>query len=318
MNLKRLNFLIIVSLLGLVFTSCGEEDSTTPSIAPKASFDFTADELTVTFNNTSENAVSYIWLFGDGNKSTDQHPTHTYTEEGTYEVELFATNSSDETKSTKKSVTVKLNVEEEDEDAMPEVNITLDGKFDDWAEIDEEHLAIAVLDEKNSELHRLKEVRFIADANYIYMYMKMDILHANAMDIYLNTDGDPETGYNSWMWDTGAANYLMQGFIYEDYDMRLAAYDETKGGGWGWLTPNVVEKGMGLMTISEMVQVEDNIYEFEAQILKSLIPNLGDSVSIMIGHSGAEGEDNAWTTSGGLPTVTASGDKNKGLTVRLK
>ena len=316
MNFKKLSYLFFVSLLGLLMISCSAEDSSTPSIAPSASFDVTADELVATFNNTSENAVSYIWVFGDGNKSTEENPVHTFAEEGTYDVELFATNSSNQTKTAKRSVTVSL--KKEDENPMPEVNITLDGKFDDWAEIDEKHLAIAVLDEKNSDYKRLKEVRFIADQTYIYMYMKMDILHANAMDMYLNVDGDTETGYNSWMWKEGAANYLMQSSISSGYDMRLAAYDETKGGGWGWLSPNVVEPGMGLMTISEMVQVEGNIYEFEAQIMRNMIPNLGDSVKIMIGHSGAEGEGNEWATSGGLPTVTASGDKNEGLTVRLR
>ena len=206
--------------------------------------------------------------------------------------------------------------DDDDEEPMPTFSITLDGEFDDWNDIPEEHLAIAILDAENSDYHRLKEVRLIADASYIYMYMKLDTLYGNAMDIYLNVDGDTETGYNSWMWNAPSANYLMQGFKADNYDMRLAAYDESKGGGWGWLTPNVVETGMGLMEISEMNEVEENIVEFEAQIFRNFIPGLGDEVRIMIGHSGAE--DDAWTTSGGLPTVTNAGDKNDGLLLRLK
>lgn len=138
------------------------------------------------------------------------------------------------------------------------------------------------------------------------------------MDIYLNIDGDTETGYNSWMWNNTSANFLMQGFKRTNYDMRLAAYDKTKGGGWGWLKPDIVATGMGLMEISKMKKVEDNVVEFEAQIKRSLIPGLGDEVRIMVGHSGAEGEGNNWTTSGGLPTVTNTGDKNDGLLVNLK
>lgn len=315
---KKFNILFLLSLLGLVFTACSEDDGKTPSTPPTAAFEFTVNELVVTFNNTSTNASSYIWNFGDGNNSTEANPTHTYASAGTYEVEMYATNSADETKSIKKSVTVTVKADDEDEEPSPTptFSITLDGEFDDWDEIPEEHLAIAILDAENSDYHRLKEVRFIADASYIYMYMKLDTLYGNAMDIYLNVDGDTETGYNSWMWNAPSANYLMQGFKADNYDMRLAAYDETKGGGWGWLTPNVVETGMGLMEISEMNEVEENIVEFEAQIFRNFIPGLGDEVRIMIGHSGAEGD--AWTTSGGLPTVTNAGDKNDGLLVKLK
>ena len=46
----------------------------------------------VTFNNTSNNATSYLWDFGDGNTSTDQNPVHTYTTSGEYTVTLTSTN----------------------------------------------------------------------------------------------------------------------------------------------------------------------------------------------------------------------------------
>lgn len=315
MSIKKTSFLFFFTLIGLSLSSCSDKDDKTPSIPPNASFEIEIDELTVQFNNTSTDATSYIWVFGDGNTSTESDPTHTYAEAGTYPVELFATNSANETNTHKLSVTVELK-DENSGDPLPSFSITLDGEFDDWNEIPEEHLAIAVLDEGKSDYHRLKEVRLIADETHIYMYLKLDVLHANAMDIYLNTDGDTETGYNSWMWNATAGNYLMQGAYSSDYDMRLAAYNEDMGGSWGWLTPDVVEAGMGLMEVSPMNDVSENIKEFEARILRELIPGLGDEVRIMIGHSGAEGD--AWTTSGGLPTVTNTGDKNDGLLVRLK
>ena len=49
--------------------------------------------LTVSFNNTTANASTYEWSFGDGNTSTQVLPTHTYTAEGDYTVTLIATNS---------------------------------------------------------------------------------------------------------------------------------------------------------------------------------------------------------------------------------
>lgn len=62
---------------------------------PSTIADFTAPSVLclpedITFNNTSSNAASYTWHFGDGNSSTETNPTHQYTESGTYLVELIA------------------------------------------------------------------------------------------------------------------------------------------------------------------------------------------------------------------------------------
>jgi hypothetical protein len=50
--------------------------------------------LTVTFVDKSTGPVeSYAWSFGDGGTSSEQSPQHTFTEPGTYEVELVVTNA---------------------------------------------------------------------------------------------------------------------------------------------------------------------------------------------------------------------------------
>jgi gliding motility-associated-like protein len=49
--------------------------------------------LTVGFTNLSSNAISYNWNFGDGNSSTQQNPSHTYTTSGSFDVSLIVTNS---------------------------------------------------------------------------------------------------------------------------------------------------------------------------------------------------------------------------------
>lgn len=46
--------------------------------------------FTVNFSNTSLNGVDFEWDFGDGATSTELNPSHTYTEEGTFTVTLFA------------------------------------------------------------------------------------------------------------------------------------------------------------------------------------------------------------------------------------
>lgn len=61
---------------------------------PDASFtapSYVCNDATITFNNTSTNATSYQWDFGDGNYSDMEDPTHTYNAPGIYTVTLTAT-----------------------------------------------------------------------------------------------------------------------------------------------------------------------------------------------------------------------------------
>ncbi|MBK5284199.1 MAG: PKD domain-containing protein [Bacteroidia bacterium] len=48
------------------------------------------NNLTTTLTNTSSNANSYLWNFGDVNTSTQASPSHTYSLDGTYSVMLKA------------------------------------------------------------------------------------------------------------------------------------------------------------------------------------------------------------------------------------
>ena len=66
----------------------------TVASAPEAAFTANAaPNGLVSFNNTSSNADSYLWSFGDGTISTEASPTHTYTNEGDFDVTLFVSNT---------------------------------------------------------------------------------------------------------------------------------------------------------------------------------------------------------------------------------
>jgi PKD repeat protein len=62
--------------------------------SPAADFNFSGSNMTVDFMNTSVNASSYSWDFGDGNISDLENPTHEYANSGTYLVNLIAGNTS--------------------------------------------------------------------------------------------------------------------------------------------------------------------------------------------------------------------------------
>ena len=104
-------------------------DTTVP---PTFNVDFTTkvDGLTATFTNTSTlpsdaTDVEYRWDFGDySGLNTQENPTHTYSEAGTYTVKLQVTSSAGK-KLVQKSVKVESsNIDDDNDD-----NVTIDSSF---------------------------------------------------------------------------------------------------------------------------------------------------------------------------------------------
>ena len=84
-----------------------------PGPKPVAGFTYVADGLNVTFTNTSTNATSYSWDFGDGGSSTEDSPVHTYASDGSYQVVLTATNANGDNTATQ-TLVLSSNVLTED------------------------------------------------------------------------------------------------------------------------------------------------------------------------------------------------------------
>nr|MBP9187047.1 PKD domain-containing protein [Bacteroidia bacterium] len=61
---------------------------------PTANYTHTANAGVVSFTNSSTNATSYTWNFGDGETSTDASPSHTFRANGLFNVKLTAINGS--------------------------------------------------------------------------------------------------------------------------------------------------------------------------------------------------------------------------------
>ena len=90
-------------------------DPTDP-VPPVASFTFNANDLSVSFANSSQHDDSSSWNFGDGNSSSDENPSHTYASAGSYQVTLEVTNADGSD-----SVTETVTVEAPDPDPVPPV-----------------------------------------------------------------------------------------------------------------------------------------------------------------------------------------------------
>lgn len=88
--MKNRFFLIPLLITVLVLVSHCKKDPPPPI----ADFSFTGDNTPapceINFINSSTNADSYLWVFGDGLTSTEKNPKHTYNAEGTFSVKLTA------------------------------------------------------------------------------------------------------------------------------------------------------------------------------------------------------------------------------------
>lgn len=83
------------------------------SVPPSAGFDVeqsTSNFLEYTFTNTSTNAVSYEWDFGDGNTSSAESPTHVYGTPDKYSVTLTVTSAEGKTATLSKNIDIQAPV----------------------------------------------------------------------------------------------------------------------------------------------------------------------------------------------------------------
>ena len=61
--------------------------------APVVGFTYKINALNVDFTNTTTGTASWLWKFGDTKTSTEKNPSHTYANNGSFNVQLSATNA---------------------------------------------------------------------------------------------------------------------------------------------------------------------------------------------------------------------------------
>ena len=89
---KKMKYCLFLPALLLILAGCRSQEEFDSIVMdgekPKAGFTYNASGLILTFTNTSQNAESYYWDFGDGTNSTEQSPVHTYNSAGNYTISL--------------------------------------------------------------------------------------------------------------------------------------------------------------------------------------------------------------------------------------
>jgi len=79
-------YVVFLAVLVMFLKGCYPE--------PVANFDYSYTDnqapALVSFSNYSTDAEEYLWNFGDGNTTTQQSPTHTYEDGGTFSISLKA------------------------------------------------------------------------------------------------------------------------------------------------------------------------------------------------------------------------------------
>ena len=104
---------------------------------PTADFSYTKTDLTIDFTDQSTDSdgsiSSWNWDFGDGNTSTAQNPSHTYTTDGTYTISLTVTDNEGATDSTSQSISVSSGTTGSMH--VQDVYLWLDGTAGPWQHI---------------------------------------------------------------------------------------------------------------------------------------------------------------------------------------
>ena len=301
---KSLLFASFIAMVAILAVSCKPKGD-----APTARFGYDTDELTVTFENLSKDAESYVWDFGDGETSTEENPSHVYADYGVYTVKLTAKNAFGE-----KSYT-------EDVELIKRI-IALDADFSDWAALDAK-VAKCVADDKAKEDY-FYEARFVRDNEFVYFYLEFNpakddfdteegIVHDYAVKhLSLWLDFGKDTGCNIWWWNADSWITFLMEASWED-KFESASIDQCPedliGGDnaeWLWTSTGV----SGAVSGSEAKTLENGHMAIEGKIMVAMLP-VQPAGDVRMGI-GALAPD--WDTyAGRLPQTTMNPDGTQTL-----
>jgi PKD repeat protein len=274
--MKNKNFIFLLLLSTIAIVSCKKENA---GSGLKSVFSYTADGFKVNFTNFSSNATEYSWDFGDNTEgSTLSNPTHVFTSKGSFLVSLTAKNGADS------SIFI-------DTVLISGPNIKIEGDFTDWT-----YVEYNLVNEAASG-GTLSAVKTFATPGYLNFYLEGTADFSLAVvDIYLDTDNNPETGLKSWMYPVSSgADFLLEG----NYDP--ATPDQSAGSvfshvgpgnDWAW---NEVYTFADVIKFSKMSSNNGN-KAIEFSIKRDKLGTMKKKVNFAIIES-----NSGWTEIGSMP-----------------
>lgn len=257
-KIKFINYLLILVLIA----ACSSNEEDDSSVKPIADFSYTNDGSTFTFTNLSKNGTTYKWDFGDLYfYSSEENPVYTYTIGGELMVSLTVTNESGEEDFISKKITAPKIVI---------VNIEIDGKFDDWEDVE------VLYDESDSGSGSMQKIKIWGKGDNINVYLEGNsTMKMELVDMFINSDGDPNTGFISWQWPKGSgADSLFEGPLVSNGWGSFYEHTDPNGG-WAW---NAIANSGANLTSSGIVSITPEINAIEFSIPKSKLGTLGSSI----------------------------------------
>ncbi len=275
-ELIKKQFLFLAIGMLIAFVSCKKDP------VPVADFTFEVNDLTVAFENSSTDATSYAWDFGDGETATDESPSHTYSDYGTYTVTLEATGPGG------------TNTVSYDVDIVSSEPVVVDGSFDDWSDVP------VLYSYPDGEGRTLLEAKVTDSENFLYFYIKGTASIGEVLQIYINADNDTASGWAYWNWfKSPGIEYLMEAVIVPFPDGSADAGSVLKtatGSDSNWPWEDFITQQAIYQSSDYVADGSNKVIEFS--LLKDMFTKtpLAGSIGIVIANS-----DNAWANVGTLP-----------------
>ena len=198
--MKKFKYILGCLLLGSLaigFQACKKN----PEILVKeVVFTDSVKSYTVTFKNSTTDAKSFRWDFGDSTSSTETNPVHTYASKGKHVVTLYATLNNGNVISgstiihVSKSSPILLN----------------DNTLADW-----DTISNIVIPPSAALGGVVQEAKFDYDSQNIYVYMKLAVHVAdqNIFDFYIDSDNSSATGLITGSLPGGGYDFLLEGML---------------------------------------------------------------------------------------------------------
>lgn len=263
-----------VAIVLFLIASCEKEaDNQT-----KAVFSYVADGFKVNFTNFSTGATAYRWDFGDGGSSESRSPQHIFRAKGDFLVTLTATLGDVESSFTDTVVILGP-------------NIKIDGDFSDWDNVPYD---IVTGDGSGGNITGIKA---FASSDFLYFYIEgTDQLSLAVLDLYIDADNNPETGFKTWMYPVASgADFLIEGNYDRSNPLASAGSIFKHTGadnGWGWDV--AASFGEGLLFSQLKTTGGKNSIEFS--IRKSLLGSTRNYINFALIEM-----DAGWAQVGSIP-----------------